>query len=67
MKNIHKINNDFKEEHPKNKSFILVTLFVFHLDITGKELNDEHLSNKHLILVKLFVFHLDILGKEIKP
>ena len=30
------------DEHPENIELILVTLLVFHLDISGKFDNDEH-------------------------
>ncbi len=45
-------------------ALILITLFVFHLEISGKDDNDEHCSNIELILFILFVFHLEISGKE---
>jgi hypothetical protein len=41
-----------------------MTLFVFHLDISGKDIKDLHPLNIPLILVTLFVFHLDILGND---
>ena len=44
---------------------ILVTFIVFHLDISGKDINELHLENIPLILVTFVVFHLDISGKDI--
>ena len=41
-------------------------MLVFHLDISGNDINDEHSKNNPLILFILFVFHLEISGKEIK-
>ena len=43
--------------------FILVTLLVFHFDISGKDTKDEHPENKELKSVILSVFHSEILGK----
>ena len=31
-----------KDEQLKNKKFIKVTLFTFHFEISGNEINDEH-------------------------
>ena len=42
-----------------------LTLIVFHLDKSGRDINDEHEENISLILVTLFVFHFDISGKDI--
>jgi len=49
-----------------NKPAILVTLFVFQFDISGKDVNDEHPENKHDIFVTLFVFHFEISGNDDK-
>ena len=43
-----------------------MTLFVFHLDISGKDIKELHPLNIPLILVTLFVFHLDISGNDDK-
>ena len=37
---------DFNDEHPFNKSDILLTLVKFHLEISGNDFNDEHPLNK---------------------
>jgi len=42
-----------------------MTLSVFHLDISGKDINDEQFKNNPSILITLSVFHLDISGKDI--
>ena len=42
---------------------MLVTFFVYHLDISGKLNNDSHEQNKKLIFITLFIFHLDMSGK----
>jgi hypothetical protein len=36
-----KAGNEFKDEHEQNILFILVTLYVLHLYISGKDFNDE--------------------------
>ena len=41
------------EEHPLNIQLILVTLLVFHFDISGKDINDEQPLNIQLISVTL--------------
>ncbi len=52
------------EKLSENISSFSVTLFVFHLDKSGKDDNDEQLENIPIILLTFFVFHLDISGKE---
>ena len=37
-----KFSNDFNDEHSANNPLILITLFVFHFDISGNNFNDEH-------------------------
>ena len=54
------ICNENNYEHSENNPLILVTILVFHFDISGNDFNDEHSANKNLILVTLFVFHFDI-------
>ena len=41
FKNLIGIDNNF--EQPLNIEFILVTLLIFHFDISGKDDNDEQL------------------------
>ena len=50
----------------ENKKLIFLILFVFHLDISGKEIKDEHPENIPLISSILLVFHFDKSGNEIK-
>ena len=50
----------------KNIPFILVTLLVFQLDMSGKEVKDKQSENNSFILLVLSVFHFDISGKEYK-
>ena len=52
-------------EHLLNILFILVTLLVFHFEISDKDDNDEHSQNIQLISVTLLVFHFEISGKMI--
>ena len=54
------------EKHFENKLLKSITLFVFHIEISGKFFNDEHSENKKLIFVTLFVFHFEISGKNAK-
>ena len=42
---------------------ILVTLEVFHFEISGKDDNDEYSLNILLIFVTLEVFHFEISGE----
>ena len=51
---------------PKNIVLILLTLGIFHFEISGKEFNELQLENIHIILVTLSVFHLEISGKDNK-
>ena len=41
-----------------------MTLFVFHFDISGNDINDEQLRNNEFISVTLFVFHFEISGND---
>ena len=43
---------------------MLVTLLVFHFEISGKDDNDEHSRNIPLIQITLEVFHFEISGKD---
>ena len=36
------LGNDINAQQLENKDFILVTLSVFHFDISGKDFNSEH-------------------------
>ena len=38
--------NDFNEEHPLNKLFILFIFSVFHFEISGNDFKEEQLLNK---------------------
>ena len=44
---------------------MLVTLDVFHFDISGNDINESHLKNIPCILVTLEVSHFDMSGNEI--
>ena len=44
----------------ENIYLILLTLEVFHFEISGNDDNDEHPLNIRLILLTLEVFHFDI-------
>ena len=48
-----------KELHPTNILLILVTLEVFHFEISGNEINDLHPQNIELILVILVLLNKD--------
>ena len=37
---------------------------MFHLDISGNDINDKHSPNIERILITLSVFQLDISGKD---
>ncbi len=43
-----------------------MTLFVFQVDISGKNDKDSHLLNKDCIFIILFVFHFDISDRDNK-
>ena len=43
---------------------ILITLLVFHFDISGNDFNDEHLKNKSSMQLTLPVFHFEISGND---
>ena len=45
---------------------ISVTLFVFHFEISGNDINDEHSPNNDFILITLLVFHIEISGNDDK-
>ena len=45
---------------------ILLTLLVFHLEISGKHLKELQPPNISSMVVTLLVFHLEISGKYIK-
>ena len=62
----NKLDKDFKDEQKANKKLILVTLLVFHFEISGKDTKDEHLKNKILISVTLLVFQFKLLDKDSK-
>ena len=47
-------------------AFISTILFVFHLEISGKEFNEEHPEKRPVIFYTLFIFHFEISGIEIK-
>ena len=60
-----KLDGIFKDLlQPKNIDFILITLLVFHFEISGKDNNDSHPLNKELISITLFVFQFEISGKD---
>ena len=61
IKIIYTINND---KHSINIPLILLTLLIFHFEISGKDDNDEHTQNIKFILVTLLVFHFEISGKD---
>ena len=42
---------------------MLVTLFVFQFEISGKDIKDEQYENILLIFLTLHVFHLEISGR----
>ena len=44
--------------------YISVTLLVFHLEISGNDINDEQSANHKVIKIILLVFHLDISGHD---
>ena len=45
---------------------MLLTLLVFHLDISGNDFNETQHENINFISVTFVVFHLDISGKDNK-
>ena len=49
--------------YSENKCSILVTLFVFHFEISGNDNNDEQFAKIELISVALIVFHFEISGR----
>ena len=44
---------------------MLITLEVFHFDISGIDINELHPENIPLILLTLEILHLDISGSDI--
>ena len=50
--------------HLQNVPIILVTLLVFHFELSVNDDYDEHPSNIKLILVTLLIFHFEISGKD---
>ena len=48
-----------------NIEFILITLLVFHLDISGNDIDELHFLNIPIIQFILFVFLLNISGNDI--
>ena len=57
---------DSNNEHSENKPYIFFTLSIFHLDISGKDINDLQLENRKLIsIIILSVFHKDISGNNL--
>ena len=48
----------------KNIELILLTLLVFHFDISGKDDNNLQFSNIEVILLTLLVFHFNISGND---
>ena len=58
-----------KVAHPFNINFMFSTLLVFHLEISGKNINDEHKEKIpfiNLTFIAFIVFHLEISDKEFK-
>ena len=55
----------FNKKHLKNRQKNDLTLFVFHFEISGKEIKDLQPLKIKLILFTLFVFHFEISVKEI--
>ena len=49
--------------NPKIYPFILITLSVLHLEISGKDNKDEQLQNTAFNSLIFSVFHFDISGK----
>ena len=50
--------------HPRNISFIFLTLSIFHLDISGNDDNKTQFWNMPSIVLTFFVFQLEISGKH---
>ena len=56
-------------EHSLNNRDILLTLLIFHLEISGIDINEEHPSNKQKIsfqIKKLLVINMDSYYYSIK-
>jgi len=49
-----------RDEHPKNKQFILFILLIFHFEISGNSFKEEHLKNKQDKSLASFIFHLEM-------
>ena len=45
---------------------MLITLIIFHFEISGNDFNDEHSSNIPSILLIFFKFQFDISGNYFK-
>ena len=45
---------------------ILLTLLIFHFEISGNSFKDEHPKNIPDILLALHIFHLEISGNSFK-
>ena len=50
--------------HSENIDLVLVTLEIFHFEISGKDDNELHSQNIKFILVTLEIFHFEISGKD---
>ena len=57
---------NFKDKHLENIYSILVTLFIFHLEISGKFDKFVQQENIYSILLTFWVSHFDISGKDSK-
>ena len=55
--------NDFTETQNKKNPFNLVKFLIFHLDISGKDINDLHPLNIPSISLTLDKFQFYISGK----
>ena len=52
--------------HPEKSFDILVKLFVFNLEISGRDIKEEQSEKIKVIYFTLPVFHLDISGRDVK-
>jgi len=48
----------------KTYRLILVTLLIFHFEISGKDDNDTHPLNISPLLIIFLIFHFEIFGKD---
>ena len=63
MKEIFYISGIYiNEKQPSNILFILVSLYIYHFDISCKEIKDSHPLKILDIFCKLSVFQFDISG-----